>query len=305
LFSEIDLPYLGNTKDSTLYRRVILVENSSINRFDETIPPMTSIASGIGQAVMPDVYCYCNKIVNLCFIGLTESDQGWVLVDAGMPHSAEEIIKEATERFGKGRTPEAIVLTHGHFDHVGSIVDLLDNWNVPVYAHELEIPYLSGRENYPPGDPTVDGGLVSEMSPMFPNHGINIEKHIKKLPIDGSVPGMKGWRWIHTPGHTPGHISLFREEDGVLIAGDAFVTVKQESLYKVMIQKQEISGPPKYFTTDWEKAWESVRTLESLKPKIAITGHGLPMTGEDLSEQLGLLAREFNQIAKPENGRYV
>jgi glyoxylase-like metal-dependent hydrolase (beta-lactamase superfamily II) len=228
-----------------------------------------------------------------------------VLIDAGMPHSAQEIMNVANERFGEGIAPKAIVLTHGHFDHVGSIVDLLEKWDVPVYAHELEIPYLTGKENYPPGDPTVDGGLVSEMSPMFPNHGINIEKNVKKLPEDGSIPELQNWIWIHTPGHTPGHISLFREQDRVLIAGDAFVTVKQESLYKVMVQQQEISGPPKYFTTDWEKANESVKILEALKPEVAITGHGFSMTGEELSEQLSLLVRDFEKIALPEKGRYV
>lgn len=76
---------------------------------------------------------------------------------------------------------------------------------------------------------------------------------------------MPGFRWIHTPGHTLGHISLFRDEDRALIVGDAFVTVKQESLYKVLIQKKEISGPPRYFTTDWLAAWDSVKKITSTK----------------------------------------
>jgi glyoxylase-like metal-dependent hydrolase (beta-lactamase superfamily II) len=281
------------------------VDQSSLNRFEDTHLPVTSIASGSGQLVMPDVYCYCNQIVNLCFVGEKDSSNGWVLIDAGMPHSSEEIFNVANKQFGEGSAPSAIVLTHGHFDHVGSLVELLEKWDVPIYAHELEIPYLTGKDNYPPGDPTVDGGLVSKMSPMFPNHGINLEKHVQNLPLDGSIPGMSGWKWIHTPGHTPGHISLFREEDRLLIVGDAFVTVKQESLYKVMVQKQEISGPPKYFTTDWESARESVKTLESLNPQIAITGHGFPMTGKELTEQLGRLSRDFDKMAIPEHGRYV
>ena len=54
------------------------------------------------------------------------------------------------------------------------------------------------------------------------------------LPSDGTVPHLPDFKWIHTPGHTPGHISLFREKDQALIVGDAFVTVKQEYLYKVL-----------------------------------------------------------------------
>ncbi|PEE06030.1 MBL fold metallo-hydrolase, partial [Bacillus pseudomycoides] len=61
--------------------------------------------------------------------------------------------------------------------------------------------------------------------PSFPNQGIDLGKYIHELPLDGSVPHMPEWRWVHTPGHTPGHISLFRKTDHFLIAGDAFVTV--------------------------------------------------------------------------------
>jgi glyoxylase-like metal-dependent hydrolase (beta-lactamase superfamily II) len=275
------------------------------NKFEETFLPMTSIGSGVGIAVLPDVYCYTNRIVNLFFIGDPSQTNEFVLVDAGMPKSADKIKAAVVDRFGENSLPKAIVLTHGHFDHVGSLVSLLEDWNVPVFAHELELPYLTGERDYPPGDPTVDGGLVSELSPMFPNHGINIGGHVQPLPKDGSVPNLEGWKWIHTPGHTPGHISLFREQDRTLIVGDAFVTVKQESLYKVMTQQEEISGPPKYYTTDWQAAFESVKNLEALRPKVAITGHGLPMADNELSENLRKLVENFNEIALPKHGRFV
>jgi glyoxylase-like metal-dependent hydrolase (beta-lactamase superfamily II) len=279
------------------------VEHIQDNKFEDTFLPMTSIGSGVGVDVLPDVYCYTNKIVNLCFVGYPNGE--FVLVDAGMPKSADEIMSAARERFGDNAYPKAIILTHGHFDHVGSIVELLENWNVPVYAHRQEVPYLTGNENYPPGDPTVDGGLVSEMSPLFPNHGIDISEYINILPEDGAIPNMPGWKWIHTPGHTPGHVSFFREMDRTLIVGDAFVTVKQESLYKVMMQKKEISGPPKYYTTDWNSAYESVKKLATLKPNLAVTGHGLPMEGEELTNSLQYLVEHFKEIALPENGWYV
>jgi glyoxylase-like metal-dependent hydrolase (beta-lactamase superfamily II) len=270
--------------------------------FDDVFIPLTTLRSGIDEEYAEHVHVLTVQIVNVCFVGNSE---GWVMVDAGMPKSAEKIINVSEELFGIDSRPSAIILTHGHFDHVGAIIDLIQRWGVPVYAHKDEIPYVTGVSNYPPGDATVDGGLVSELSPLFPNHGINLAKHIHCLPEDGSVPGMEGWRWIHTPGHTPGHISLFRERDRVLIAGDAFVTVKQESLYKVMLQIQEISGPPKYFTTDWESAWESVRRLEELKPNLAITGHGIPMSGHQLSINLNLLVNNFDKIAIPKHGKFV
>jgi len=266
--------------------------------------PVTSLESGEGHQVLPDIFCQTIQIVNVVFVGLPNQDD-WVLVDAGMPKSADNIVAASEKRYGSNRRPKGIVLTHGHFDHVGAIIDLVKHWNVPVFAHELELPYLTGQQGYSPPDPTVEGGLVAKMSPMFPIQPINLGKHVEKLPQDGTIPILTGWRWIHTPGHTPGHISLFRESDRTLIVGDAFVTVKQESIYKVFTQEQEISGPPRYLTTDWQSSWESVRSLEALKPTIAVTGHGMPMTGELLANSLQKLVREFEQIAIPDYGRYV
>lgn len=266
--------------------------------------PAISVESGKGVDVLPDLYSHTVQIVNIVFVGEKEKNK-FVLVDAGMPGSANEIISVTEERFGKGSIPEAIILTHGHFDHVGAILELVKHWNVPVYAHQLEIPFLTGKRSYPNPDPTVEGGIVAKMSSLFPNEPINLGNHVQSLPNSGSIPCMPEFRWLHTPGHTPGHISLFRERDRALIVGDAFVTVKQESLYSVLTQEQEISGPPRYFTPDWETAWQSVKKLEALKPSVAVTGHGLPMKGEQLSLNLTKLSNEFDRIAIPDYGKFV
>ncbi|KKK38526.1 metallo-beta-lactamase family protein [Mesobacillus campisalis] len=266
--------------------------------------PATSVNSGTGVEVLPDLYSHTIQIVNLFLVGKPDT-KNFVLVDAGMPGSFEDIVALAEERFGSDAVPKAIILTHGHFDHVGALIELVNHWNVPVYAHELEIPFLTGQMNYPDPDPTVEGGMVAKMSPLFPNEAIDIGNHVQELPDDGTVPGMPGFRWVHTPGHTPGHVSFFREEDRALIAGDAFVTVKQESLYKVITQEQEISGPPRYLTPDWPAAWKSVKKLESLNPAVAVTGHGLPMYGQKLAVNLQRLSEEFDRIAIPRYGKYV
>lgn len=266
--------------------------------------PATSVGSGVGIELLPDLYQYTIQIVNIVLYGEPQM-KDFVLIDAGMPKSAEEIISVVEERYGSNSQPKAIILTHGHFDHVGGIIELIERWDVPVYAHTLEIPFLTGKQNYPEPDPTVNKGLVAKLSPIFPNEAINLGDNIKALPSDGSVPFMSGFRWIHTPGHSPGHISLFREKDKALIAGDAFVTVKQESLYKVITQTKEISGPPQYFTTDWQAARASIEKLALLKPSNAITGHGLPMKGEELTSNLKKLVDHFEQIALPKHGKYL
>ena len=264
--------------------------------------PVTSILSGVGQQVTNDIYCYTIQVVNLCFVG---NKDGWSLIDAGMPRSAEKIIEEAESQFGPNARPEAIILTHGHFDHVGAIIELVEHWNVPVYAHEMEIPYLTGQKSYAEPDPSVEGGLVARMSPYFPNEPIQLGTHVKPLPDDRSVPTLDGWKWIHTPGHAPGHVSFFREEDRALIAGDAFVTVRQDSLFKVLVQDPEITGPPRYFTTDWDLARESVNKLACLNPTVAVTGHGIPIRGKELNYNLEKLAKNFDNMARPDYGKYL
>lgn len=264
--------------------------------------PMTSLTNGLVQQVAEGVFSYTIQIVN---IAMVRTSNDFVLIDTGMPESEKKIFEIVEEIFGENAKPEAIILTHGHFDHVGSIEKLLTQWDVPVYAHPLEIPYLTGQKNYPDPDGTVEGGLVAKISPMFPNEGIHLGNHVKPLQDNGELPHLSEWKWIHTPGHSDGHISLFREKDRTLIAGDAFITVKQDSLAKVLVQEREVNGPPRYLTTDWQLAKKSVEKLAALHPRVAVTGHGLPMEGEELEQGLTKLVNEFDTIAVPDYGKFV
>ncbi len=237
--------------------------------------------------------------VNVYFVG--EPGGPWVVVDTGLPGAGGWIRRAAEARYGAGARPEAIVLTHGHFDHAGNARDLADAWGVPIYAHELELPYLTGRSDYPPKDPTM-GGAIAFLARFFPASGYDFGRRVRVLPEDGSVPGVPGWRWHHTPGHSAGHVSLFRERDRLLLAGDAFATMDLDSWTSQLTHARELARPPVPFTTDWLAARASIRRLADLEPSAIGAGHGRELTGSEVGRRL----RDYAQnVEVPEHGRYV
>jgi glyoxylase-like metal-dependent hydrolase (beta-lactamase superfamily II) len=256
--------------------------------------------------IAPDITYLRLVIVNVIHYGAPNAgDRQWVLIDTGIPGATSQIADAAERRFGKNARPAAIVLTHGHFDHVGALKHLAERWDMPIYAHELELPYLDGRSAYPPPDPTVGGGLMATLSRFYPRGPIDVSHWLYPLPANGSVPGMSGWQWLHTPGHAPGHVSLWRAADRTMIVGDAFITTKQESAFAVATQRPEVHGPPMYYTPDWEQARQSVECLAALEPELVVTGHGPAMQGAEMRAALHTLARDFDYIAIPKSGRYI
>lgn len=219
----------------------------------EKVKGLSKITTSSEQ-IFPNIILLKFTNINAYIVG---DNSGWVLVDTGLDSSYDYILKTTKEYFGKRSRPKAIILTHGHFDHVGSVVKLVEYWDVQVYASELELSYLK------------------------------LGERAVALAGEGQVPGMSGWEWLPTPGHTPGHISLFQENDKVLIAGDAFTTTKQEALLSV------ISGR------------NSVDLLKSLRPTIVLPSHGAVLTGDTLKNYLDLLQEYFDQQAVPEEGKYL
>ncbi len=250
------------------------------------------------ERIAPEVGWLPISFVNVYFVG--RPGEAWALIDAGLPGSSSKIFEAAEARFGAGSRPQAIYLTHGHFDHCGAARRLAEKWDVPIYAHHMELPYMTGRSSYPPPDPTI-GGAIAFLSRFLPSGGCDLSERVQELP-EGELPGLEGWQWTATPGHSPGHVSFFRPSDRVLLAGDAFATMNMDSWTGLIGKKKELSRAGAPFNMDWEATRRSVRELTDFRPNVVGCGHGIPMDDGELPERLQSFARAFSP---PRHGRYV
>lgn len=248
--------------------------------------------------IAPDVGWLPISFVNVYFLG--RSGGPWLLVDTGLPGSARQIFAAAEARFGAGSRPEAIVLTHGHFDHAGSAMQLAERWDVPIYAHRLELPYLTGRSSYPPPDPTI-GGAIAFLSRFMPSSAYDFGARVRPLQ-EKHLPGLRDWEWMETPGHSPGHISLFRSSDRVLLAGDAFASMDMDSWPGLITARRTLARAGAPFNSDWGATKSSVQKLADLKPDVVGCGHGTPFSSGPIALRLARFAARFEP---PRRGRYV
>lgn len=235
------------------------------------------------------VYClgpHGRSQTNIYFIRV---DASWLLVDAGWQHDRPRIEAAAAMLFGSGSAPLAILLTHAHPDHEGAARDLARSWRCPIYVHRAEVAIASGSfgamwRHAGPLDRYLILPAISAVGRR--RRDAMLERSsllglVAELEPDAVVPYLPDWRWVHTPGHTPGHVSFYRPTDHVLITGDALVTLEVNRIAGMLRGRQGLSGPP--FCTTWSRdaARASVQKLAALEPFVLASGHGRPLTEAD------------------------
>ncbi|TKH13131.1 MBL fold metallo-hydrolase [Bacillus wiedmannii] len=178
------------------------------------------------------------------------NDEMAVLIDTGFPGQIEDIQVEMERVDVSFDKLKAVILTHQDIDHIGSLPELLQNCgsNIKVYAHELDKPYIEGDV------PLLKGGNVEN-----PPKG-----KVSDTVIDGQeLPYCGGILILHTPGHTPGHISLYLKQSKTLIAGD--------SMYSVNGMLGGIHAPT---TLDVQEALQSLKKYLNLDIESVVCYHG-------------------------------
>jgi len=172
------------------------------------------------------------------------------LVDTGLPGQEQRICNYLSAIGIQPSALEGIVLTHFDVDHVGSAVAMQKLAKCPIYAHSLEIPYVLGQKKRLG---------IKRWLPMVirPVYGKLISPAELRPLVDREL--FEDWEIIHTPGHTPGHITLYR--NGIAIVGDLF-------------QGGEIRVAPSYFTWNADKLKESAQAVIERPLRWILPGHG-------------------------------
>lgn len=228
------------------------------------------------RAVAPGVYRFGTKRVNWY---LVESNGEAIVVDAGVPGHWQQLT-DGLDTLGYGlEDVAAVVLTHGHTDHIGFAERLRETVEVPVLIHEADAALAKGTETRSANDVMENLWRPAVLGLLFElgrNGGLSVPPvQAVETFEDGAILNVPGApQVIHVPGHSAGSCALYLPDREILLCGDALATLD--------IKTGRANGPQlmSMFNADKEHAAESLDRIESLGWVTLLPGHGDPWRGE-------------------------
>jgi glyoxylase-like metal-dependent hydrolase (beta-lactamase superfamily II) len=226
---------------------------------------------------------YLIEGVRVSNVYLLVSDGQLALVDTGMAGDVDQIVAQIEAQGYSPAHLRTVLLTHAHSDHVGGAAGLLRRFDVEILAHQDELPYIAGTRRLPARGPLRR--LMNWAVARMPGAGAGIEG--AKGLEDGQVLDiLGGLRVIHTPGHTPGSLSLYHEAQRVLFCGDLLTQGHP------LTRRGGLRYGPDMFSVDPEEMVRSVRRLSELPVDVLCVGHGEPIVGQASASIRALLASQ-------------
>ena len=201
------------------------------------------------------------------------------LIDAGIRNSAKKLL-QAIDTYGR-QNIKAHVLTHAHPDHQGSSAFICDTLQIPLWCGEKDVAAMENGTVIPNAENT------NPITRFQGRYWIGPKYPVAQALKEGDSVG--SFQVLETPGHSPGHIALWREKDGVLIAGDVVVNMN------LLTTVTGLHEPPTMFTSNIPQNQASIIKLAQLRPQLVCVGHGAPLTE---TEKLIALAKQLGNTQK-------
>jgi len=208
------------------------------------------------KKVTDNIYTFDNLMMGRVY--LLEDADGLTLIDTSIGSAGDKILSQLKAAGHEAQDVKRIIITHAHPDHIGGLAVVQKATGAEIWCHELEKPVIEG-EVAAPRPPSMSFIPESKLDPLPVARALQDKDH---LPFVG------GLEVIFTPGHAPGHISLWQEKQKLLIVGDAiFYFFNRTTL------------PMDLLTVDREENLRSVKKIYDLEPQSLLFGHGQPIVG--------------------------